>query len=216
MWFQDSKPLDLRRPSNWSPQQTYSKKHKHNSSISKFKNLISDTNGAPEPQASYPTSAKFLQAPVRRGMSTDSGGWDVVDDLPLRWATDFVPLATPGSRLLNSHVMFFELRRDEINGSRGSSTLAIATKQNILLYETPKGERAFRFVKVGQSCLIHKILALVMMPKGILCALTTTHNNIRTTTSPRYSHALEKPIKRFSAIYRQRISWATIFLEGIS
>lgn len=151
---QDSKPLDLRRPSNWSPQQTYTKKHKHNSSISKFKNMITDSNGAPEPHASYPSASKQMASPMRRGTSATSAdsGWDVVDDLPLRWATDFVPLAIPGSRLLNFNVLFFELRRDEVNGSRGSSTLAIATKQNILLYETPKGERAFRFVKVCFRC----------------------------------------------------------------
>jgi hypothetical protein len=44
-------------------------------------------------------------------------------------------------------VLFYDLKVDE-NRRRGGALLAIAAKSNILLYETPKGERAFRFVKV--------------------------------------------------------------------
>ena len=84
-------------------------------------------------------------------MSVDSS-WDVVDDLPLRWATDYVPLAAAGSRLLNTSVLFFHLKRDEYIGRRGPAILAVATKSNILIYETPKSERAFRFVKVSVTC----------------------------------------------------------------
>jgi len=78
--------------------------------------------------------------------STDS--WDMVDDLPLRWATDYVNLATTGSKLATQQVLFFELWKNEGIGARGTSMLAVATKTSILLYETPKGERSFRFVKV--------------------------------------------------------------------
>ena len=82
-------------------------------------------------------------------MSTSSDdSWDVIDELPLRWATDYVPLASPGSRLLNLNVLFFELMKKGAGVSRSSTSLAIATKQSIILYESPKGERAFKFVKV--------------------------------------------------------------------
>ena len=77
--------------------------------------------------------------------STDS--WDMVDDLPLRWASDYVNLASAGSKLAMSQVLFFELWKNE-GVARATSMLAVATKGCILLYETPKGERSFRFIKV--------------------------------------------------------------------
>jgi hypothetical protein len=79
--------------------------------------------------------------------SVDSS-WDVVDDLSLRWATDFVPLASPGTRLHGSSVHFYDVWRDAHERHRGVAYLAVVVKNNILLYHTPKGERAFRFVKV--------------------------------------------------------------------
>lgn len=86
-----------------------------------------------------------------RNDSNDSAdsSWDVVEDLPLRWASDYVPLATAGSRLANTNVLFYETWSDENLRGRKGSLLAVGTKSAILLYETPKGERAFRFVKVG-------------------------------------------------------------------
>lgn len=103
-----------------------------------------------EPNSPFPQSGRSATQP-KRGISASSedSAWDTVEDLlPLRWATDFVPLAS--SKRLQSNVIFFELKRNESNAgnSRSSTLLAIATKTNILLYETPKGERAFRFVKV--------------------------------------------------------------------
>jgi hypothetical protein len=44
---------------------------------------------------------------------------------------------------------------------RGGQLLAVATKNNILLYETPKGERAFRFVKVGLFFVAEYDLSLI-------------------------------------------------------
>lgn len=73
----------------------------------------------------------------------------MIDDLPLRWATDYVPLAAQGSRLLNTSVSSYALYHDGNTRGRGGAHLAVATKSNILLYEKPKGERAFRFVKVS-------------------------------------------------------------------
>ena len=79
-------------------------------------------------------------------VSVASDSWDVVDDLPFRWATDYAPLATPGSKLYNVPVNFIQVGRN-----RGSVSLAVATKANIVLYEAPRGERAFSFVKVRPS-----------------------------------------------------------------
>lgn len=73
----------------------------------------------------------------------------MIEDLPLRWATDFVPLASSGSRLNNSAILSYAIWSEEGRKGRGGQLLAVATKTAILLYETPKGERAFRFVKVS-------------------------------------------------------------------
>ena len=81
-------------------------------------------------------------------LSLIDSSWDVVDDLPLRWATDYVPLAAPGSRLMNASVLTYALWRND-DQPRSSSLLAIAIKSAVLLYESPKSERAFRFVKVS-------------------------------------------------------------------
>ncbi|KDQ20517.1 hypothetical protein BOTBODRAFT_169263 [Botryobasidium botryosum FD-172 SS1] len=78
----------------------------------------------------------------------DTGSsWDLVDETALRWATDYVALAQPGSRLASSSPLFFQIHKSESFGGRGPVMLVIATKSSLLLYETPRGERAFRFVK---------------------------------------------------------------------
>jgi hypothetical protein len=87
--------------------------------------------------------------PSTRSESSDSS-WEFIDfeGLPQRWASDFVPLATPGSRLVGLHVLSYAIWSDENRKGKGGQLLAIVTKNTILLYETPKGERAFRFIKV--------------------------------------------------------------------
>ena len=69
-------------------------------------------------------------------------------DLPLRWATDFVPLALPGSRLAGVSVIAIATWPKGSNATEGEGIqlLAVATKSAILLYESLN--RAFRFVKV--------------------------------------------------------------------
>lgn len=170
----NARPLDLRRPGNWQPQQTAIKKKHHSSthSLTKgLKSLILDTPsgsqhrehtdrrasfspGSTKSTATLSPSSSITRldtpfnasseslAPVRSN-SGDSG-WDVVDELPLRWATDFVPLA--GARLAHTSVLSYDLYKDQ-NKKGGGTLLAVATKNNILLYETPRGERAFTFVK---------------------------------------------------------------------
>jgi hypothetical protein len=51
---------------------------------------------------------------------------------------------------MNASVTTFTLWRND-DQPRGSALLAVAIKSAVLLYESPKGERAFRFVKVSQE-----------------------------------------------------------------
>ncbi|KAI3610592.1 hypothetical protein WG66_006830 [Moniliophthora roreri] len=151
-----SRPLDLRRPSNWNAQQTPTKKHRPQSSITRGLKSLIDPNHSPDAQSSSyqallsPSSSNndHRRSPSPLRQNSDDASWDVVDDLPLRWAMDFVPLGASGSRLSSLSVISYALwSHDGRIASRGGRMLAIATKSNILLYETPKGERSFRPVK---------------------------------------------------------------------
>lgn len=170
--MKNHEPLDLSRPSNWQPQQpAQTRKHKQQVSISRGLKYQKDASlrvasiipfnpdiPPPPPPKDTPSSIPTDPSPSRietKPLQSDrfaESEWDVVghDDLPLRWATDYVALASPGSRLANQSVLFFELHRCT-DGGRITARLAIATKQNILLYESTRGERAFRFVKVRIS-----------------------------------------------------------------
>lgn len=118
-----------------------------------------DPPQGPEPQSSYqsvlqaPPGSSQRPNPKRRttegSSSSLDSGWDVVDDLPLRWATDYVPLAIPGSRLMNASIFTYALWRND-DQPRSSTLLAVGIKSAVLLYESPKGERAFRFIKVSR------------------------------------------------------------------
>ncbi|KAF8528840.1 hypothetical protein BU17DRAFT_79995 [Hysterangium stoloniferum] len=152
----DREALDMRQLCGQSPlQQSCTKKHK--SRDSKSKPHIGEGNGPSHSQTlslTHPTtpprdfsddthSPVQRQSPLRNEFDGDVFGRD---ELPLRWVMDYVPLATSGSRLVSQSVHFFELHRSSEH-SRVTTRLAVATKQNILLYETVRGERAFRFVK---------------------------------------------------------------------
>ena len=166
----DARALELARPKDWSPQEpkrTLRKSFKpqqHHSSFTRGVKSFraSDTTnqsslGIPPFPANAPRSPSRSPNPSASPLprvqpqhqaSTDSAdSWCMLDDMPLQWASDYVPLATPNSRLAHSSVSFFELWRNDSNSSGGAAMLAIATKTSILLYET-KGDRAFRFVKV--------------------------------------------------------------------
>lgn len=165
-----NRPLDLRHPTSGKPTQTTPRRHRKGPSLAKgFKNLMVDSppSGAVNTATSYQARSQSdsymtlpsavdsvssgifpIQQSPEDGSPGSSEAWDMIDDLPLRWATDYVPLATSGSRLTNTSVLSYALYRDENQRSRGGAFLAVAVKSNIFLYETPKGERAFRFVKV--------------------------------------------------------------------
>ncbi|KAH8834522.1 hypothetical protein DL96DRAFT_1694545 [Flagelloscypha sp. PMI_526] len=105
----------------------------------------SGAGGRPSSRSRSPSpSSSSLHKPSR---ADSSDSWDMVDELPLRWATDFVPLASGNSRLAHASVLSYTLWNEGRKRGTGGQLLAVATKTNILLYETPKGERAFRFVK---------------------------------------------------------------------
>ncbi|KAH6914688.1 hypothetical protein BKA70DRAFT_1256765 [Coprinopsis sp. MPI-PUGE-AT-0042] len=166
-----ARPLDLHRPSHWQAQQpSPPRKHRAQGSIARsIRSFISDSP-APCPQPESSTSYHSMvsspaghkpppivhhprpaptqyEHPVPVRHQSDDSTWDVVEDLPLRWATDFVPLASPGSRLAGTSVIAYATWNDKNRRSTGGQYLAIATKNSILLYESPKGERAFRFMK---------------------------------------------------------------------
>ncbi|KAL1679998.1 hypothetical protein EV122DRAFT_208705 [Schizophyllum commune] len=142
-------------------------------SSSSYHNLLSPsaTRTSPNPLTSN-----------KNGRSSPSprDSWDLVDELPLRWATDFVPLASPGSRLLHASILSYALWKDEHRKGTGGQLLAVSTKSNILLYETPKGERAFHFVKEFYTPLT---------PRSITFFQQAVHEMARSSSdSSRYKH----------------------------
>ncbi|KAJ7094362.1 hypothetical protein C8R44DRAFT_684654 [Mycena epipterygia] len=182
---QGTNPLNL---GSFPAQQTTPKKHRPTSSIARgFKSLIppgsSQAEHAPQSYQNLLTPAPSVagaRVTPNRAYS-DESSWEVVDDLPLRWARDFVPLAGAGSRLLNASILSFALwNKDEgeRHGSRGQF-LAVATKNNILLYETPQNERAFRFVKEFYTPL---------QPKTITFFQQTVHDIARSPTDVDHRH----------------------------
>ena len=163
MYFQGGKPIELPKTASQSSPSPSNKRHRPQSSIARsIKSLIdspsqissyqlylpnSSTNSIGTPNS--PTPEKLL-IPLRR--EPDDSEWDIVDDQSIRWATDYKPLASP--RLAGSSALLFASWSDE-GRKGGEKLLAIATKSNVLLYETPKGERAYKFVKV---CLMELII----------------------------------------------------------
>ncbi|KAH9960520.1 hypothetical protein BC827DRAFT_1268217 [Russula dissimulans] len=195
-----ARPLNLHRPPGWHPHQSTSKKHKrrHSGNLTKgLRSLMLDSSQPPEPTSSYqsilqispgvPRRSEFKHSSQARLSAIDSG-WDVVDDLPLRWATDYVPLAVPGSRLMNASVLTYALWRND-NLPRSSALLAVAIKSAVLLYESPKGERAFRFVKEFYTPLLPRGITFVYqnLQDNLSRSLSDATGNSR--SSPNNAHA---------------------------
>jgi len=153
----------MRRSPNWKTQTSSAKKHWNQASISSiarglkspeqhpvpFQNMLGSAVQTSPLDRHANTTSSNQQGPTSYRKSADYSSWDVVDDLPLLWATDFVPLATPNSRLAGTPVFSYAIWNEENRLGRHGQLLAIAIKYNILLYEVPKGERVFRFVKVN-------------------------------------------------------------------
>ncbi|KAJ3719387.1 hypothetical protein C8R42DRAFT_673692 [Lentinula raphanica] len=235
----DARPLDLRRPSNWQSQQhSPPKKHRPQNSIARgLKNLIeSPNNHHTTPEHSHSSSYQSLLSPSPsidatasrnrsrpsspRADSFDSSSWDMIDELPLRWATDFVPLATPGSRLATSSVLSYALwTNDERLGTRGGRLLAIATKSNILLYETPKGERAFHYLKEFYTPLAPRSITFFQQSVSDIARSfsdsgyrsSTSHRRTDSSLSSRDVHHLSSNNPSLNMTYGTQLSLFVIF-----
>lgn len=192
--------MNLHKPPGGHPRRSTLKKNRASNNLAKgLKSLVFDPPQGPEPPASYqsmlqpsPGSSRRAESkrPIveRPSSSSLDSGWDIVDDLPLRWATDYVPLAVPGSRLMNSSVFTYALWRND-DQPRSSTLLAVGVKSAVLLYESPKGERAFRFIKVSRTPWqgvksIFKKSAFFRCP-GILYAPSPSQHQICSPKSPR-------------------------------
>ncbi|KAG8829539.1 hypothetical protein FRC17_006423 [Serendipita sp. 399] len=184
----DAKPLAIHPPKGWTHQHSTHRKlqrHGSNAITRSLKNMVIDPqSGRPATPTTSTSSLKSPsvaseRSPPRHKETQDSAeSWDMVDtveDLPLRWATDYVNLATAGSRLSSTSVTFFELWRNEGINSRGTSMLAVATKTAILLYETPKGERSFRFIKEFYTPLPAKSANFVQQTNQDVIRATQVH-----------------------------------------
>ncbi|KAF9498711.1 hypothetical protein BDN71DRAFT_353746 [Pleurotus eryngii] len=146
----------LIEPQNASPTQPETSSSSYQRLLSPVPNMLNvtreSTSGRTSPMNGSTTSLNSKANGVPRRVDSVDSSWDIVEDLPLRWATDYVPLASPGSRLVGMSVLFYALWTDDkldkrVGAGNGGRMLAVSTKSNIFLYETPKGQRAFHFVK---------------------------------------------------------------------
>ncbi|KAH9938111.1 uncharacterized protein B0H18DRAFT_1080888 [Fomitopsis serialis] len=195
--------LNLRQAGYGSGKHGLSKRHRQQSSLTKgLRSLVIESpiaqpqtppDSSVEPQASYsdlanaPMYSKRLppRPSEERADSDDSrSSWDAMDDmhdLPLLWAAHYTPLASPGSRLHNTSVLFYEYYRNENQRTRGGVLLAVATKSNIFLYEAPKGERAFHLVKEFYTPLTARSISFVQ--QSVLDSMSRSASDV----SPRKS-----------------------------
>ncbi|KAG9014947.1 hypothetical protein FRB94_007019 [Tulasnella sp. JGI-2019a] len=104
-----------------------------------------------------PPPASTLTSPSMASLRSSS--WDIVEDLPMRWATDFVLLYNANSKP-HASATSYELWRP--TDGKGSMKLVVATRSNILLFETPLNERAFKFVKEFYTPVPAKSMSFVM------------------------------------------------------
>ncbi|KAH7931183.1 hypothetical protein BV22DRAFT_1101159 [Leucogyrophana mollusca] len=203
-----TRPLDLRRPSDWHPQQT-PKKHRPASSITRgLRSLMVES-----PTRTIPTQTSFQsllptgeQRARRKSTSASMDStWDVLDDLdlPLRWAADYVPLAGANSRMSSSSVISYALWQE---GGRYNhrALLAVATKSNIYLYETPKGERAFHFVKEFYTPIQPRSLVFVQQSVQDIFRSPSDVGPLRTTGG--YGHNRVASTESSFSLYNPRNS----------
>lgn len=208
-----ARPVDLHRSASWMPQTPPKKQHRAQGSIARgLKHFVDHpTNGSHEPSPSYSgllspsatgSNSRNGRAPSPTRQNSDDSTWDVVEDLPLRWATDYVPLASNTSRLLNLSVITYAIWDGDGHGSIRGRLLAVATKGSIFLYETPKGERAFRFVKEFYTPL---------HPRSIAFFQQTVSEFVRSPTdsgigSSRFHHSHHKRSDSTTALRDPRAS----------
>ncbi|KZT60170.1 hypothetical protein CALCODRAFT_492751 [Calocera cornea HHB12733] len=142
----DFAPMNLGKSASWDTTPT----RKQRNRLSKMINLLAEGPDhvpprSPSPQP--PSRSQSLRGQPRPAppAAGTSSSWDTIEDLPLRWATDFEPFHHP--KVANTNILFFELWRSNENGNYGRTMLAVGTSKSIVLFEAPRGERAFTFVK---------------------------------------------------------------------
>jgi hypothetical protein len=116
------------------------------------------------PSLTAPSISSDHPIPLHQDSKDSADSWDLVEDLPLRWATNYVNLATTGSKLATQQVLFYEAYKDE---KKGTWMLAVATKTCILLYESPKDQKSFRFLRVSSANSV-EVVILDGLHTGIL------------------------------------------------
>ncbi|KAF8605299.1 hypothetical protein BDV93DRAFT_521639 [Ceratobasidium sp. AG-I] len=235
----DALPIDLRRPANTNPTQppTTPKKHRPTSSVfSNFKAMFTDSQpqhliqpydpsaaasptvssvrtpslAAPRPQSREASPLRPLPSPSRAPTADTPGDWDIIDDLPLRWATDYVSLSRPGSKLAGLSVLFFELWRDTSGGPGAERTyLAVATRQCIFLYESVPGERAFRVVKEFYTPLPARSIRFVQQLSSSSDEGFTTVSRSFSSLSTRTTHSTHSRIHSHSRHASQAVPQRT-------
>ncbi|KIM46550.1 hypothetical protein M413DRAFT_24255 [Hebeloma cylindrosporum] len=124
---------------------------------------ITPTNPTPLSPPNLNKGSAFRGDKVNSSAATQSFADEVWRDLPVRWATDFVPLALPGGRLDGLVVIAIATwpEASDLNKGEGIQLLAVATKSAIVLYESVKERRAFRFVKEFYTPLVPRNIAFV-------------------------------------------------------
>ncbi|OCH94266.1 hypothetical protein OBBRIDRAFT_747898 [Obba rivulosa] len=220
-----ARPVDLRQGSRKRPPPSQ-KKHRPHSSLAKgLKNLVIDSpisQQSPsqqflQPRTSYSSLAESsAYSPVKeRQDSSDSAdsSWDVVEDLPLRWATHYTPLASTGSRLLGTSVLFYELWKNDQHRGRGGVLLAVATKSTIFLYEAPKGERAFRLMKEFYTPIPAQSFSFIQQAVQDMISRSPSDAQPRASTlqASRYKHARFASFGANVYNYPQQLSLFVIF-----
>jgi hypothetical protein len=140
-----------------------------------FRNLMDSLPGitTTNPTSQSPPNLKILnksnpfQGDMVNSATTQSFADDYKwNDLPLKWATDFVPLALPGSRLAGVSAIAVATWPEGSNPREGEGIqlLAVATKSAIVLYEKPKRSRAFRFFKVRSFVKVESYPSELFLP----------------------------------------------------
>ncbi|KAF8341525.1 uncharacterized protein EI90DRAFT_3034226 [Cantharellus anzutake] len=152
-------PVDLGRPTGWASAPPQAKRHRPASSITRILSILESPSSQKERRADQrysnlatPSSSRHSRAsstPSHPSSSLSSGdpAWDIIDDLPLKWAKDYLPLAPAYLKLADGSVSKFELFQTDDRSKNGPSVLAVGAKNHIYIFESGKGERAFRFAK---------------------------------------------------------------------
>ncbi|KIY42883.1 hypothetical protein FISHEDRAFT_68270 [Fistulina hepatica ATCC 64428] len=216
-------PLDLYKTWHLNAQATPTKKHRPQHSFARsLRSFIDQPLGAgcvnsdSEPQtSSYHSMLSPSRIPNPRTLSPQL--WAVVEDeAPVRWATDFVPLAAPGSRLAQASIQSYAIwKQDDKRADRGQ-LLAVATKTNVLLYETPRGERAFRFVKEFYTPMPAKSITFFQQNVSeVVRSLSENtfrlHRGHARTTSTQSMRPMEGELTRVSINYGTQLCLFVVF-----